>query len=111
MKQGKAKIIRHRQTELEGLIAKTMRDVAALAANSNHSDHLGSAFICAAYDMAEPTGQQKSMRLQGAFKSALKRRYSGLMPKKVGLQCLLSYYLRKLCSLDESTLRYELNAA
>jgi len=110
MTQGK-KIAKNRQTELEGYIQKMMREVAILTPNTHNPDHLGSLFIQAAYDLPDPTGHKNPSDLKGIFGEALKQRYKSFIPRKAGLQALISYYLRKLCSLDETALRYELNMA
>ena len=109
MKQGK--IAKNRQTELEGIIQHMMRELAMLAPQSRHPDHLGPLFTCAAHHIAQPAGQPMANNLQGVFKNALKRYQGTSIKRKIGLQALISYYLRKLCSLDESALRYELNMA
>ena len=108
MKQGT--IARNRQTDLEGIIQKLMGEVARLSPHSHGPDHLGPLFTGAAHHFSLSSAQDQTLKtqdLRSVFNDILKTNHL----KKSGLQVLISYYLRKLCSLKESALRYELNIA
>lgn len=100
-----------RQTALEGLIQKLMREVSDMAPNPNRSVHFAPLFIQAAYNLGNMNGHRTQTDLQQVFREALKQHCKNHLLQKIGLQALVSYYLRKLYSLKESALRYELDIA
>ena len=148
MTQGITKT-RNRQTDLEGLVQKMMRDVAALAPHPSQPHHPDPLFIDMKYHFVpprdyddvngaksplqaeflgrslnarkprHPANQSKRMMkprgLRQSFQTVnygrLQQAYLQDLPKRLGLESCISYYMRKLCSLKESTLRYELNIA
>ena len=140
-------ITTNRQTGLEGLVQKMIRDVAALAPHPSQPHHPDPLFIdmelrfvpprdyadvpeaksllqaeflgrsLSARKPRHPANQSKAKprTLRHSFQSVnygrLQQAYLQDLPKRLGLESCISYYMRKLCSLKESTLRYELNIA